>query len=181
MAAATLFGPVFAGALMERFGWKVMSLAMGIFAASGAIPSVSLIALQAAAIEVELANDCDSCFSRGAGCFRREGIDRDIGWRWGMRGQELGWISEGQADGIRRWQRVRYSHSLALMCIRESPFHSCVRTAMDMLDLAICHLKSIAVRRESHKCDRIVFNALNWPENVGLCRQRKSHRCKSWR
>lgn len=41
MAAATLFGPVFAGFLSERFGWKVMSLAMGVFAASGALPSVS--------------------------------------------------------------------------------------------------------------------------------------------
>ena len=41
MAAATLFGPVFAGALMDRFGWKIMSLAIGVFATSGAIPSVS--------------------------------------------------------------------------------------------------------------------------------------------
>ena len=45
MAAATLFGPVFAGALMDRFGWKVMSLALGIFAVSGAIPSVSCFLL----------------------------------------------------------------------------------------------------------------------------------------
>ncbi|SLM38729.1 mfs general substrate transporter [Lasallia pustulata] len=40
MAAATVFGPVFAGLLLERFGWKVMSLALGIFATSGAIPSL---------------------------------------------------------------------------------------------------------------------------------------------
>ena len=42
MAAATLFGPVFAGWLAEQYGWKIMSLALGIFAFSGAIPAVSL-------------------------------------------------------------------------------------------------------------------------------------------
>lgn len=42
MAAATLFGPVFAGWLSEKYGWRVMSLALGIFVASGAIPCVSL-------------------------------------------------------------------------------------------------------------------------------------------
>lgn len=41
MAAATLFGPVVAGALVERYGWGTMTAAMGIFAFSGAIPSVS--------------------------------------------------------------------------------------------------------------------------------------------
>ncbi|KAL8935208.1 MAG: hypothetical protein Q9216_005536 [Gyalolechia sp. 2 TL-2023] len=39
MAAATLFGPVVAGALVERHGWAVMTVAMGIFAFSGAIPA----------------------------------------------------------------------------------------------------------------------------------------------
>ena len=42
MAAATLFGPVAAGALIERLGWGAMTAAMGIFAFSGAIPAVSL-------------------------------------------------------------------------------------------------------------------------------------------
>lgn len=42
MAAATLFGPVVAGALVERYGWGVMTAAMGIFVFSGAIPAVSL-------------------------------------------------------------------------------------------------------------------------------------------
>ena len=42
MAAATLFGPVFAGCLSQRYGWKTMTLAMGIFSLSGAIPSVSV-------------------------------------------------------------------------------------------------------------------------------------------
>lgn len=42
MAAATLFGPVVAGALVEQYGWGVMSAAMGIFAFSGAIPAVGL-------------------------------------------------------------------------------------------------------------------------------------------
>lgn len=41
MAAATLFGPVVAGALVERYGWGVMTAAMGVFAFSGAIPAVS--------------------------------------------------------------------------------------------------------------------------------------------
>lgn len=41
MAAATLFGPVVAGALVERYGWGVMTAAMGVFAFSGAVPSVS--------------------------------------------------------------------------------------------------------------------------------------------
>lgn len=40
MAAATLFGPVVAGTLVEQYGWKVMTAAMGVFAFSGAIPSV---------------------------------------------------------------------------------------------------------------------------------------------
>ena len=40
-AAATLFGPVVAGTLVERYGWGVMTAAMGAFAFSGAIPSVS--------------------------------------------------------------------------------------------------------------------------------------------
>lgn len=40
MAAATLFGPVFAGALIEAYGWGVMTTAMGAFAFSGAIPAV---------------------------------------------------------------------------------------------------------------------------------------------
>ncbi|KAI4105686.1 MAG: hypothetical protein L6R37_002585 [Teloschistes peruensis] len=39
MAAATLFGPVVAGALVERYGWGVMTAAMGIFVFSGAIPA----------------------------------------------------------------------------------------------------------------------------------------------
>ncbi|KAJ8059907.1 hypothetical protein OCU04_011530 [Sclerotinia nivalis] len=38
MAAATIFGPVFAGALITQYGWKTMSLAMGIFSLTGAIP-----------------------------------------------------------------------------------------------------------------------------------------------
>ncbi|TGO09431.1 hypothetical protein BTUL_0166g00290 [Botrytis tulipae] len=38
MAAATIFGPVFAGALITQFGWKTMTLAMGIFSLTGAIP-----------------------------------------------------------------------------------------------------------------------------------------------
>ena len=41
MAAATLFGPVVAGALIERYGWGVMTAAMGVFAFSGAFPAVS--------------------------------------------------------------------------------------------------------------------------------------------
>ena len=41
MAAATLFGPVVAGALIERYDWGVMTAAMGVFASSGAIPAVS--------------------------------------------------------------------------------------------------------------------------------------------
>lgn len=40
MAAATLFGPVVAGALVEQYGWKTMTAAMGVFAFSGAIPAV---------------------------------------------------------------------------------------------------------------------------------------------
>lgn len=43
MAAATLFGPVVAGALKEQFGWGVMSAATGVFAFSGAVPAVSCI------------------------------------------------------------------------------------------------------------------------------------------
>ncbi|CAD6450801.1 0393c4d8-d7af-4f58-aa68-537893771d0a [Sclerotinia trifoliorum] len=38
MAAATIFGPVFAGALITQYGWKTMGLAMGIFSLTGAIP-----------------------------------------------------------------------------------------------------------------------------------------------
>ena len=41
MAAATLFGPVVAGTLSEQYGWGTMAIAMGVFAASGAIPSVN--------------------------------------------------------------------------------------------------------------------------------------------
>ena len=41
MAAATLFGPVVAGALVDKYGWGVMTAAMGVFAFSGAIPTVS--------------------------------------------------------------------------------------------------------------------------------------------
>ena len=41
MAAATLFGPVVAGALIKRYGWGVMTAAMGIFSFSGAFPAVS--------------------------------------------------------------------------------------------------------------------------------------------
>ncbi|KAL8682512.1 MAG: hypothetical protein Q9186_001459 [Xanthomendoza sp. 1 TL-2023] len=43
MAAGTLFGPVVAGALIQRFDWSVMTAAMGVFAFSGAIPTVSHI------------------------------------------------------------------------------------------------------------------------------------------
>ncbi|KAL8814605.1 MAG: hypothetical protein Q9223_006183 [Gallowayella weberi] len=39
MAAGTLFGPVVAGALIDRFGWSTMTAAMGVFAFSGAIPT----------------------------------------------------------------------------------------------------------------------------------------------
>ncbi|KAL8797641.1 MAG: hypothetical protein Q9182_007144 [Xanthomendoza sp. 2 TL-2023] len=39
MAAGTLFGPVVAGALVDRFDWGTMTAAMGIFAFSGAIPT----------------------------------------------------------------------------------------------------------------------------------------------
>ena len=42
MAAATLFGPVAAGALIERWGWGVMTACMGVFAFSGAVPAVSV-------------------------------------------------------------------------------------------------------------------------------------------
>lgn len=45
MAAATLFGPVAAGALIERWGWGVMTACMGVFAFSGAVPAVSTISL----------------------------------------------------------------------------------------------------------------------------------------
>lgn len=40
MAAATLFGPVAAAAVRERFGWGVMSTVTGVFAISGAVPTV---------------------------------------------------------------------------------------------------------------------------------------------
>lgn len=43
MAAGTLFGPVVAGAIIERHGWGAMTAAMGIFAFSGAIPAVSAV------------------------------------------------------------------------------------------------------------------------------------------
>ncbi|KAL8785682.1 MAG: hypothetical protein Q9213_003241 [Squamulea squamosa] len=39
MAAATLFGPVVAGAIVERHGWGAMTAAMGAFAFSGAVPA----------------------------------------------------------------------------------------------------------------------------------------------
>ncbi|KAL8849331.1 MAG: hypothetical protein Q9221_005682 [Calogaya cf. arnoldii] len=39
MAAGTLFGPVVAGAIVERHGWGAMTAAMGVFAFSGAIPA----------------------------------------------------------------------------------------------------------------------------------------------
>lgn len=42
MAAATMFGPIVAGAISEQYGWKAMTVAMGIFSISGAIPTVSL-------------------------------------------------------------------------------------------------------------------------------------------
>lgn len=41
MAAATFFGPVVGGALADRYGWGVMTAAMGVFAFSGTIPAVS--------------------------------------------------------------------------------------------------------------------------------------------
>ncbi|TAQ89626.1 hypothetical protein B7494_g2003 [Chlorociboria aeruginascens] len=40
MAAATMFGPVVAGAIKEQYGWKAMTVAMGIFSISGAIPII---------------------------------------------------------------------------------------------------------------------------------------------
>ena len=46
MAAATQFGPLFAGWLSQQYGWATMSMALGIFAFSGAIPSVSLLTFQ---------------------------------------------------------------------------------------------------------------------------------------
>ncbi len=55
MAAATLFGPVVAGALIERYNWEVMTSAMGVFAFSGAVPAVSspsTICLQNHGVEV---------------------------------------------------------------------------------------------------------------------------------
>ncbi|TVY94326.1 putative MFS-type transporter [Lachnellula willkommii] len=39
MAAATMFGPIVAGAISEQYGWKAMTVAMGIFSISGAIPT----------------------------------------------------------------------------------------------------------------------------------------------
>ncbi|MCJ1279563.1 hypothetical protein MMC21_007387, partial [Puttea exsequens] len=39
MAAATLFGPVAAGAIVERWGWGVMTAAAGVFVASGTVPA----------------------------------------------------------------------------------------------------------------------------------------------
>ena len=41
IAIATVFGPIAATAFKERFGWSGMSVAMGIFAVSGAVPTVS--------------------------------------------------------------------------------------------------------------------------------------------
>jgi MFS family permease len=41
MAAATMFGPIFAGSLVENYGWKTMAWGMGAFSFSGAIPCVS--------------------------------------------------------------------------------------------------------------------------------------------
>ncbi|KAL8702393.1 MAG: hypothetical protein Q9201_004438 [Fulgogasparrea decipioides] len=40
MAAATLFGPTVAGAIVERHGWDTLTAAMGVFAFSGAIPAL---------------------------------------------------------------------------------------------------------------------------------------------
>ncbi|TVY49025.1 putative MFS-type transporter [Lachnellula occidentalis] len=40
MAAATMFGPIVAGAISEQYGWKAMTVAMGVFSISGAIPTV---------------------------------------------------------------------------------------------------------------------------------------------
>ena len=52
MAAATLFGPVVAGSLVERFGWGVTTAAMGVFAFSGAVPAVSNLEEAASTIDV---------------------------------------------------------------------------------------------------------------------------------
>ncbi|TVY80749.1 putative MFS-type transporter, partial [Lachnellula suecica] len=41
MAAATMFGPVVFGAMADGLGWKWMTVGMGIFSISGAIPTVS--------------------------------------------------------------------------------------------------------------------------------------------
>lgn len=41
MAAATIFGPVFSGAIITQYGWKSMTIAVGIFSITGAIPCVS--------------------------------------------------------------------------------------------------------------------------------------------
>ncbi|KAA8571689.1 hypothetical protein MFRU_016g01550 [Monilinia fructicola] len=38
MAAATIFGPVFSGAIITQYGWKSMTIAVGIFSITGAIP-----------------------------------------------------------------------------------------------------------------------------------------------
>lgn len=40
MAAATLFGPVFGGWLMEGFGWPVATSALAALAFSGILPTV---------------------------------------------------------------------------------------------------------------------------------------------
>jgi MFS family permease len=45
MAAATMFGPVVFGAMIDGLGWKWMTVGMGIFSISGSIPTVSLYPL----------------------------------------------------------------------------------------------------------------------------------------
>ena len=62
MAAATLFGPVAAGALIERHGWGTMTAAMGVFAFSGAVSSVSLLSTHQNSRESNhLSAACSSC------------------------------------------------------------------------------------------------------------------------
>jgi len=41
MGAATLFGPIFAGYIRTKLGWDAMSVILGVFALSGALPTVS--------------------------------------------------------------------------------------------------------------------------------------------
>ena len=47
MAAATMFGAVFAGWLRQQFCWATMCTCLGIFAFSGTIPSVRMFLSQA--------------------------------------------------------------------------------------------------------------------------------------